>query len=353
MTSRPLESPETSLSPRKILIIRLSAIGDVVFASPLINACKSKWPQAEIFWLAEGTVVGLLEAHPDLAGVLVAPVRSWKQQLRRGQWISLWRSIRDIRSTLRRQSFDLVLDVQGLVKSSFLAWLSGAQRRIGFRSKEPTAWFMSERVDKDLGPELSSEYRALAAYLGCDTDSFSMDIVVSESAHEFARLVAEPGAYIALCPFTTRPQKHWPEAHWQALMDRLLAAGFRLLVLGGPVDALQAQGLIGERAVDNLVGRASIAGSAAVIAGASAVVGVDTGLTHMGFAHRVPTIALFGSTRPYLEIGELPGGVLYKGLPCSPCRRRPTCEGRFDCLVDITPEEVVNALKPWLLRGGE
>ena len=346
MTSPALESREDLLSPKKILIIRLSAIGDVVFASPLIKTCKARWPDAEIFWLAEGTVKGLLEDHPDLSGLLVAPVSSWKQWLRRGQWISLWRSITGMQSALSRESFDLVLDVQGLLKSSFLAWLTGARRRVGFRSKEPMAWFMTEQIDKDLGPGLSSEYRAMASYLGCDTERFAMDIVVSDSALEFAQMVAQSGAYIALCPFTTRAQKHWPTAHWQSLIDRLLESGYRLMVLGGPTDAEAAQQLIGERGVESLVGRASLAESAAVVARASAVVGVDTGLTHLGFAHRVPTIALFGSTRPYIEIGDLPGSVIYKGLSCSPCRRRPTCGGRFDCLVDITPEEVMISLKP-------
>ena len=83
--------------------------------------------------------------------------------------------------------------------------------------------------------------------------------------------------------------------------------------------------------------------AAALIVSAKLVVGVDTGLTHMGMASGTPTLALFGATRPYLESGQPRTRVLYDALPCSPCRRRPTCNGEFPCMRGIAPEQAAQA----------
>ncbi|HET8871796.1 MAG TPA: glycosyltransferase family 9 protein, partial [Aquabacterium sp.] len=81
--------------------------------------------------------------------------------------------------------------------------------------------------------------------------------------------------------------------------------------------------------------------SVALISMCQQLIGVDTGLTHMGTALRLPTVALFGSTRPYLSSGTPTTQVMYDALPCSPCRRRPTCDGRFDCMKQLTVNRVL------------
>ena len=156
-----LPEAESDASPRRILIIRLSAIGDVVFASPLVDAVSQRYPDAEVFWLAEPMVVPLLEHHPHLRGVIVWPRSEWRRLFRSGRWWGLFQAVRAFRDQLRTHQFELVLDVQGLLKSAFLAWLTGARHRVGFRSKELTSVFLTQRLEKDTGPTMSSEYRAL------------------------------------------------------------------------------------------------------------------------------------------------------------------------------------------------
>ncbi len=90
-----------------------------------------------------------------------------------------------------------------------------------------------------------------------------------------------------------------------------------------------------------MAGETSLSQAAALISRARLLVGVDTGLMHMGIAFAVPTIAIFGSTCPYLDTGRDNTRILYKALDCSPCRRRPTCDGRFDCMQEIGVEEVL------------
>jgi heptosyltransferase-1 len=91
----------------------------------------------------------------------------------------------------------------------------------------------------------------------------------------------------------------------------------------------------------NLAGQLALMQSAAVIKHASLLIGVDTGLTHMGSAFGIPVIALFGATCPYTKTCSPQTVVLYHQYPCSPCRRSPTCDGRFDCMQAITVAEVI------------
>jgi heptosyltransferase I len=154
--------------------------------------------------------------------------------------------------------------------------------------------------------------------------------------------------FIALCPFTTRPQKHWPDAYWPELARLLGEAGLgRCVVLGGPGDRAQADALVAQMPSGSL----SLAGATALpdlpawLSQAALVIGVDTGLTHIGIAVGTPTIALFGSTCPYTRGADSPLAVLYDALPCAPCKRRPTCDGAYTCMRQLTPQRVAHAAR--------
>jgi heptosyltransferase-1 len=156
----------------------------------------------------------------------------------------------------------------------------------------------------------------------------------------------EPG-FIALCPFTTRPQKHWMEHYWPDLVQRLAAQGHtRFAIFGGPADreaaARIAAGIAPGLCVD-LSGKTWLGELSGWIQQAALVIGVDTGLTHIGIAVQRPTLALFGSTCPYTQGAESPLTVMYDALPCAPCKRRPTCNGDWTCLRGLTPARVAAA----------
>ena len=348
MTHSAAENVTPDLSFKRVLVIRLSAIGDVVFASPLIDSIKRARPDAEVYWLAESTVAPLLAHHAGLKELLIWPREEWRELFRRGRLWKLSREVMSFRKRLRAHQFDLVLDVQGLLKSALLAWMTGAKTRIGFRSKEPTGWLLTKRVPKNLEPTISSEYRGLAQKIGLETDDFSMTMPLSAVARGFAEQVHDGRPYVVFCPFTTRPQKHWPEAHWRALADAALVKGWRVVVLGAPADRPAATGIFAEQAVESKVGDCSLEESAALVSHADLVIGVDTGLTHMGWAFCVPVVALFGSTCPYRVVPGREGDILYAELDCSPCRRRPTCGGAFDCMAALTPDAVMSAAQRYL-----
>lgn len=327
-------------TPASILVIRLSALGDVAMASGLIPALRAAYPDARLSWLTEPAAAPLLRANPRLDELLVWDRPAWRRLWQERRHAELWRAWREFRQRLRAGRYDLVIDAQGLLKSGLCAWWTGAPRRIGIHPREGSQWLVTERFEPRAveRPEIGSEYRLVALHLGAPAGAFHMDVVPSDAARQAAQAALAragvTGPYAALCPFTTRPQKHWFPDRWAALAARLKARGLTPVLLGGPSDRAAAQEILAhpDTPAASLVGELRLDESAAAIQGAALLVGVDTGLTHIGSAMRVPTVALFGSTRPYLQVPQAPTRVMYEALPCSPCRRHPTCGGRFDCM---------------------
>lgn len=337
---------------KKILIVRLSAIGDVVFASPLIQALKRRFPDARLSWLVEPGAAPLLQHHPDLDEVILWPKSKWKLLWKERRAVSLWGEVREFRAGLRQRRFDLVIDLQGLMKSGLLAWLSGAPERIGLGSREGSQWLMTQVVDRGGDPKrIGSEYLHLGEQLGLVTGAFEMCVAIGDSDKEFIRDFIDArdlaDGYLVVCPFTTRPQKHWFSDRWEQLIPRLRKElGAPVVILGGPDDQVSSEKIskaAGAAAID-MSGKTSLTQAAALVSHARLLVGVDTGLTHMGIAFSRPTVALFGSTCPYLDTTRENALVLYHKFICSPCRRNPTCDGEFSCMRAITVSEVMESV---------
>jgi heptosyltransferase-1 len=338
-----------SKTVKNILIIRSSAMGDIVMASPLIKGLKSAYPEARLLWLVEPQFAGLLRDNPQLDGLVMFEKGKWNTLFKQGKILALLREILALRRAMRSESIDLVLDVQGLLRSRFLAWLSGAKTRIGLVSKEPGHFFMTRMVEKGGdGRLMGSEYCHLLEVLGIDSGGCRPELFVSDDDERAAlEKLKDSGAgprYAAFAPFTTRPQKHWQDGRWGELASVVGGRlGIKAVILGGPADRERADAIASASPGDmvNMAGQLSLVQSAAVIKNAALMIGVDTGLTHMGTAFMRPTVALFGSTRPYLITASPATRVLYHPFPCSPCRRSPTCSGEFPCMADITVAEVM------------
>lgn len=332
--------PRRGAQPR-ILILRLSALGDLVFATALLQGLRARWPRAYIGWLAQSGFAGLLENDPRLDALIrvdTAALRRFGNVLR-------------LRRELASHRFDWVLDAQGLAKSRLLAALVPGAHRIGFESKEPAGFLMQTLLPKggDIR-RISSEYRFLAeALTGQPPPPPSLPVSAAQLdavQRRMAALGLAPG-FIALCPFTTRPQKHWMAEYWPQLAALLPRP---CVIFGGPGDVEPAERIAAQlpATARNLTGRTKLSELPAWLRQAGLVIGVDTGLTHIGVAVHTPVLALFGSTCPYTTGAASPLTVLYDALPCAPCRRNPTCGGRFDCLRGITPQRVADAARQLL-----
>ncbi len=342
--------------PQSILLVRLTARGDVVLSSPLVRALRRTFPDVRISWLGEAHTVGLIEHHPELHRVFSWDRRRWKTLLAKGRFLTLGREALDFVRGLREQKFDLALDLQGLFRSGLMAFLSGARTRIVLRPKEGSHLFADHVVDRhrDQGNrwEISSEYRYLAEELGLKTDLFRMEVPLAPEDRAFAdRIIRDQGmekGYAVAIPYTTRPQKHWFEDRWAVLMDRVLEEyGFRTVILGGGTDEEADRRIRGQTSADpvSLVGNTTLRQAAAMIEKARLVIGVDTGLTHVGTAFDRPTIGVFGSNVPYAETFSERTRILIHWLHCVPCKGHPTCDGDFTCLRLITVDEVMAAAR--------
>ncbi|WDT86467.1 glycosyltransferase family 9 protein [Alteromonas sp. 009811495] len=358
---------------QRVLFIRLSAIGDIVMASGLPSSIKRSYPDSKLTWLVEAPYKSLVQSHPYVDDVITWPKSDWQRLVKDKQYWQLCKTVWAFRQHLQQQHFSVAIEAQGLIKSAFFAFISGARMRIGFKSKERSHILLNKVVNKPTSPSISSEYKKLAFYIhtlvnGTSLNAksevryantisafdYDMCIAVSEdkakSAQATAATLGLDTPYIAIAPFTTRPQKHWPLTHWQTLIALIRSeTTMPIAILGGPKDAAHAEGLTFDNDnVVSLAGKVSLDESISLINTCFAFVGVDTGLTHVATCYKKPTVALFGSTRPYTQTNSIYTHVLFEDMDCAPCRRRPSCDAKYDCMKNLSPKKVFSSLLPYI-----
>jgi heptosyltransferase-1 len=346
------------MAPRKILLIKLSSIGDVVLATPVIRVLREAYPDSHIAWLVEEKSADVVTDNPLLDEVIVWQKAQWKELLGTGRLITLWGKASSFIRGLRARRFDLALDLQGLLKSAVLAYLSGAKERVGLGSREGSHVFMTRVISwKGDMSIVGSQYMEFVQSLGLEPGRFRPEVYVGEEEEAFVadlrRDSGVTGGYAVICPFASKPQKNWLEERWGEVSGRLTAGyGMPVVILGGKGDMDSAGRMesLSRGGTVNLAGRTTVKQAAAVIKHSCLLIGVDTGLTHMGIAFDVPTIALFGSTCGYAEVREKNVVAIYKKMECSPCRRNPTCDGDLRCMKAITGEDVLGAVSGLLDR---
>lgn len=333
-------------------------MGDIIMATVLIEGLRRNYPEARISWLVEQGLEDVIKFDPRLDRVIVWQKKRWKGLLAGFKLITLAHEMLEMRRSLSRYLFDLALDAQGLFRSRLLAFLSDAPLRLGFKSKEPGELLMTKIIDRGHSTKfMGQEYLRMLESLGINPVGLEQRLFVSEEAEAKAiELVSQRTAgkkYAVLLPFTTRPQKHWIDDYWQSLAIEIQQLyGLSVVILGAKEDARRANKIATSSLCEiaNLAGMTSLAESLAIIKNASLAIGVDTGLTHAAICFDRPTLAIFGSTCPFLHT---PKGekvqVIHSALPCSPCKRRPTCTPAsadiFDCMASITPEMVLERIK--------
>ncbi len=324
----------------RILLVKLSSFGDVLHTLPTLEALRSTYPEAHITWLVEAAYAPLLAGHPDLDEIWEAP------RLRPGELLggSNPARVRRLLHLLCTRPFDLVLDLQGLLKSAVWVALAQSPRKVGYdRTREGSYLALTERVPP-FNPEAHAVWRYLNLahylgaspvlprfYLGLDVGVDTSQLLPGEAGRPLA--VLHPGARWA--------SKLWPAASWARLAEWLHEQGLQLALTGSGSDQPLVAGITAKARspVLNLAGRTSLAELAAILRRARLAVTTDTGTMHLGAALGTPVVALFGPTAPW-RTGPFGAGhqVLRLELACSPCFKRQCPEPR--CLADLPPEMV-------------
>lgn len=322
-------------------------------ALPVLAAVRRAWPLAHVAWLIGSGFQSLLAGHSMIDELIPFDRRHFARV-----WYSprvmadFYRFARD----LRRRRFELVLDLQGLVRSGLFAWLTGARRRLGPADAREFAWiFYTQRVRWPADAHAVDKLLAVLPAIGISTAraDFPLEVRDSERAAAGKALATQTQEavpeYIVLLPGARWGSKRWPVAHTVELLRRLHAAGApRCVLAGAPDERALAAAITAEapsRWLIDLVGRTDLRVLTALIAGARLVISQDSGPMHIAAALGVPTVSLFGPTNPRRTGPYSPAAeVLQHRLPCMPCYRRTCPLGHHDCMGKLTPDVVARAV---------
>ncbi len=315
----------------RILLVRLSSLGDVLHTFPAVTDLARALPDADLDWVVEEAYVPLVRMHPAVAHAIPFALRRWRRGL---LGAGVWREIGAFRHALRDRAYDAVIDVQGLVKSAWVADLARGPVHGYSRAaaREPLA-ARFYRFKYDIGPELHSveRYRRLLAQVLGYAPPATVDYGIAAPVRPAA---APAGRYAVLLHSTARAEKLWPEASWTEVGRALESRGLVCVLPWGDDAERERAGRLGrslERAV--VPPRLSLVEAAGLVGHATAVVGLDTGLMHLAVALRTPVVAIFCSSAP-ARTGPLGSGpIAVRGGPGDP----PSAAAVLAALDEIAP----------------
>lgn len=310
---------------RSILLVKTSSLGDVIHNLPVVSDLRRRWPDLAIDWVVEENFAAIPRLHPDVRRVIPVAIRRWRKQIAQG---ATWREMAAFRRELQQDYYDLVIDTQGLVKSGLITWLAKGLR-CGYSAEVARERLAALAYHCGYLIPLSAHAVERNRWLASAAAEFPLiDLPLDYGIH--ARSPAPdwlPGqAFCVLLTATSRDDKLWPEAHWIRLGQRLRESGLRCVLPSGSPRERERAERIAAAIPDALAAPPSDLDTlAAVLEGARAVIGVDTGLTHLAAALDRPVIALYVATEPGLT-GVLAGA------------RALNLGGKGQC---PTPEEVM------------
>jgi heptosyltransferase I len=340
----------------RFLIVRLGALGDVVHAIPVAAALRRAWPDARIDWIVGGRHAEILDLVPALTTRIVVKDR-------RGATTGA--SLPAVVRGLRRQQYDVVLDLQGLLKSALLARGAGASRVIGFAKaylREPLARMLyTEQYDPGgEGIYAPSEIRhvveinlGMVSMLGLVPGRPEFPFVAHRSEVAEAMRAATQGRYALLNPGAAWPNKRWPSERFAGVARRLRERqGISSVVLWGPGERELADTVVAAAAGAAVLSPPTRIADVLELARTAAVmVSGDTGPTHIGAAVGAPIVGLYGPTRPERNGPWLPEDITVSRASACGCHHLRRCQAARWCLGEIGEDEVFAAVERRLALG--
>jgi heptosyltransferase-1 len=301
----------------RILFVKLSSLGDVIHNLPAVSDVSAHRPGARIGWAVESAYAELVRLHPAVTDVIPVSMRHLRRHPLSAR---AWGAVRGALSAVAGGGWDYVIDTQGLLKSAFVARRARApvfgydrrSAREGLASRFNDVKF---RVPRELhAVELNR--RVAAQVFGYSTQ---MPAEYGLSSPPTAPAWAPDRAYAVLLHAASRPSKRWPDERWIALGKLLEATGYAVILPGGTDEERAAAARLARAIPGALAAPAmTLAEAAALLAHASHVIGVDTGLTHLAVALGRPTVGIYGATRPALTGLHGASGVNLGGPGAAP-----------------------------------
>jgi len=297
----------------RVLFVKLSSLGDVVHHLPAVTDLLEHRPEARVAWAVEEAYADLVRLHPGVAEVIPVGLRGLKRDVLSP---ARWRRIGDARRRLRAGAWDYVIDSQGLIKSALVTRAArapsfGMDRRSA--RERAAARFYDVRIPVARERHAVERNRELVAKVFGYRVEGAPRYGLSPSAAAPAWAPAIP--YAVLLHAASRADKRWPEERWEELARRLAVNGCASVFPGGTDEERRVAARLAAKAPEGIAAPAmGLAEAAALMAHAQLVVGVDTGLTHLGAALGRPTVGIYTATRPELT-GLLAEGAVNLGGP--------------------------------------
>ncbi len=352
-----------------LLLIKPSSLGDVLHGIPAAQAIKKLKPDCKLTWLVNAAFEPLLRLVPGVDEVLIFDRGGWKNP---GDFFQNLKKLRDLVGELRARKFDAVLDLQGLFRSGFLAWATGAPRRMGLsNAREGSSLFYTDLADT-LGKAHAVDKNMAAVKALFPNEPLPearFELKTPQAIHDKVSAilrnlnVREP--FCLLAPGARWISKKWPAHHfWELAKNILSARGTDVVLIGDNADEKEWEQRLKEAppGIFSLLGKTSLLELTEVIRRAEFLLCNDSGPMHLAVAVGTKAFVLMGPTDPAKtgpyhfpnRVAAAPGSgatganaeVIRLGLPCSPCLQRlcPRTDNKDECLKMISPEDVLKKL---------
>jgi heptosyltransferase-1 len=334
----------------RVLVIKTSSLGDVIHTLPALTDAADAYPDIQFDWVVEENFAEVPTWHRQVNEVIPVALRRWRKNIRQSLQSEEWRYFV---KRLRSSQYDKIIDAQGLIKSALLTRLAKGERNgLAWGSlREPLASLAYQRTFS-----VAKQQHAIIRVRELFAKVLAYDLPISPPNGGIAkeRLPAYTDAtdYIVFLHGTTWANKHWPEEYWQQLAKLVTQASQQILLpWGNQAERERAERIAQLSSQIKVLAKMSLTQLAGVLAGAKAVVSVDTGLSHLAAALAVPTIGIYGPTNPALTGSFGPGQIhLSADFPCAPCLKRQ-CQYQQPsqvwpaCFTTINPAYVWQQLK--------
>ena len=348
--------------PSRFLILRLSAIGDVIRTLPAVRAVKEHFPGSHITWVTEEPSESLLRSQPEIDDVILFPRKRWAggiKSIRR-----IWETLREMKnfvSFLRKQKFDVALDFHGILKSGIISLLSGAPKRIGFDRKAGKEWnyvFSNVRVSLTAGP-LSRYDRNFALLKGTGFElkkaGYGLSIPSEDQKYVdsfFSKVSPALKKPVIVIHAGTSPKtayKRWMPYNYAELADRLVCQiKASVIFTWGAAELEWVEGIRNRMRESSILAprTETLTQLAEIFRRCDLYIGGDTGPMHIATCVDVPVIVIYGPTDPLMNEPFGRHLKIRKEVGCNPCRNRG-CKDRR-CLEAITADDVLDGAKKML-----
>lgn len=339
----------------KILIVRLSAIGDVIHSLPTAYALRQKYPNAQIDWLVEEQSYPLVSLNPYLDNVIILPRKRWKKLIKKDVIKGL-KSFFSFFKNLRAENYNITLDLQGLFKSAISSFFVNPALRMGpVDGRELSTLFYQAKIDV---PEKKvhriEKYLHFAGALDAEMNKIDYGLKITPVIKSrVSRLFEEHKIVtnkkiIIINPFTNWESKNWFLERYFSLANELIKNGYYVIFTGSRDDkeAIDNFIAINEESFSNLAGKTDLQELTELYNRADLYIGGDTGPTHLAAAVGTPVVSLMGPTDPETNgpLGKGHAVIQDNSLECIRCWDRH-CSRKMQCMKSISVEQVLRIAK--------